>query len=335
VWTGLAQAIGLRYYGIPGIHIPHTTGFYYIEPPEDQAWMRADEYDELIKDPTAFLYNVWLPRVSTEIVAPGSPNSYRNNLALVKGGMAMWNYFMAFGTQNKRLMEESGTVSAISGIFKAPFDILADKLRGYIGLTMDMMSQPKKVLKACEALPTVRALKDTVGGVESQFLHIRMTGTIESVHSRSAELWSKLLQQFGVGQQLDLHSLSQGLELGVPPKLFRVQLSVRRDGPADVARSWIANDDRAILHGGLSGDPEVQAIVDGSRAEVVRRISRAIGTRRPSPTLRIALRGWVGFLEAASLDWLDRRDLSKERLVQLLAQSIPATIRTVNRVSDH
>ena len=67
VWTGLAQAVGLRYYGIPGIGIPHTTGFKYIEPPEDQAWMRANEYDELIKDPTDFLYNVWLPRVSTEV----------------------------------------------------------------------------------------------------------------------------------------------------------------------------------------------------------------------------------------------------------------------------
>ena len=26
VWTGLAQAAGLRYYGIPGIGIPHTSG---------------------------------------------------------------------------------------------------------------------------------------------------------------------------------------------------------------------------------------------------------------------------------------------------------------------
>ena len=51
VWTGLAQAVGLRYYGIPGIGIPHTTGFNYIEPPEDQAFMRADEYDALIDDP--------------------------------------------------------------------------------------------------------------------------------------------------------------------------------------------------------------------------------------------------------------------------------------------
>jgi len=152
VWTGLAQAAGLRYYGIPGIGIPHTTGFNFIEPPEDQAFMHADEYDALIDDPTGFLYNVWLPRVSTEVAHIGEPATYRNNLALVKSSMAMMVYFYAFGPQIQRLRDECGTVSAIAGIFKAPFDIIGDKLRGYIGLTMDMAIQPDKVLKACEAL---------------------------------------------------------------------------------------------------------------------------------------------------------------------------------------
>ena len=152
VWTGLAQAIGLRYYGIPGIGIPHTSGFNYIEPPEDQAFMREDEYDVLIDDPTAFLYNIWLPRVSTEASKIGDRATYRNNIALVKGAMAMLSYFYAFGPQIERLRRECGMPSAIAGIFKAPFDILADKLRGYVGLTFDMQSQPEKVLKACEAL---------------------------------------------------------------------------------------------------------------------------------------------------------------------------------------
>ncbi len=152
VWTGLAQAAGLRYYGIPGIGIPHTSGFNYIEPSEDQAFMREDEYDALIDDPTGFLYNVWLPRVSTEVARAGQPATYRNNLALVKSSMAMMVYFYAFGPQIQRLREECGTVSAIAGIFKAPFDIIGDKLRGYIGLTVDMQTQPDKVLQACEAL---------------------------------------------------------------------------------------------------------------------------------------------------------------------------------------
>ncbi len=152
VWTGLTQAIGLKYYGIPGLHIPKDTGFQYREPPEDNAFMKPDEYDALAEDPVGFLYNVWLPRVSTEISPMGSPTSYRNNLSFVKGGMAMMSYFTAFGPQIQRLRQECGTVSAIAGIFKAPFDIIADKMRGYLGLTMDLFERPKQVLKACEAL---------------------------------------------------------------------------------------------------------------------------------------------------------------------------------------
>ncbi len=152
VWTGLTEAIGLDYYAVPGIDLSPNIGFQYKEPGEDNAFMKADEYDQLIDDPTAFLYNVWLPRVSRDVCAIGEPSTYRNNLALVKGSMAMLQYFMGFGTQIGLLRQESGTVSAIAGILKAPFDILADKLRGYIGLVMDLHTQPDKVLAACEAL---------------------------------------------------------------------------------------------------------------------------------------------------------------------------------------
>ncbi len=152
VWTGLTQAIGIKYYAVPGIELDVNVGFQYIEPPEDQAFMRADEYDALIADPTGFLYNVWLPRVVNELHAPGEPVTYRHNLSLVRGGMAMMRYFNAFPEQIRLLREECGTVSALAGILKAPFDILADKLRGYLGLVMDMFQQPDKVLKACEAL---------------------------------------------------------------------------------------------------------------------------------------------------------------------------------------
>lgn len=152
VWTGLVKAIGLRYYAVPGIEVPADSAFQYLEPPEDGAWMRENEYDALIEDPTGFLFNVWLPRVSTDVVAPGEPSTFRNNLSFLKGGMAMMQYFGGFGVQAARLRQESGTVSAISGILKAPFDILADKLRGYKGLCMDMFRQPKKVQAACESM---------------------------------------------------------------------------------------------------------------------------------------------------------------------------------------
>jgi len=152
VWTGLTEAIGMKYYGVPGIHVPPNVGFQYLEPSEENAFMKSDEYDQLIEDPTGFLFNVWLPRVSNDVQPNGKPTSYRNNLSFLKGGMAMLSYFGGFAKQNELLRTESGTVSAISGILKAPMDILADKLRGYIGLAMDLLQRPQKVLAACEAL---------------------------------------------------------------------------------------------------------------------------------------------------------------------------------------
>ncbi len=54
------------------------------------------------------------------------------------------------------------------------------------------------------------------------------------------------------------------------------------------------------------------------------------------PTLRVTLRGWIGFVEAASLDWVERRELGREALRELctavLMQAIPvATLRDGER----
>ncbi|HSB13586.1 MAG TPA: uroporphyrinogen decarboxylase family protein [Bryobacteraceae bacterium] len=152
VWTGLTQAIGLRYYGVPGIDVGPDVGFQYREPSEREAFMKREEYDDLIEDPTRFLYETWLPRVTGEVSAKGTPVTYRNNLSFVKGGMSMLSYFAAFGPQVERMRRETGTVSSICGMLKAPLDILADKLRGYIGLAFDLKEIPEKVVAACHAL---------------------------------------------------------------------------------------------------------------------------------------------------------------------------------------
>ena len=152
VWPCITDAASVRYYGVPGVDVPPDRGFQYIEPPEGHSFMRADEYDRLIDDPTAFLYEVWLPRASRRIAGAGSPNTFRSDVALVSSAMAMVQYFNAYGPHCGRLTNEAGTPGALCGIFKAPLDILGDKLRGYIGLTMDLYEQPDKVMKACEAL---------------------------------------------------------------------------------------------------------------------------------------------------------------------------------------
>src|SRR5579884_3461265 len=72
-------------------------------------------------------------------------------------------------------------------------------------------------------------------------------------------------------------------------------LTLQRSLEAHV--DWIdANADAylAVLQGGLSSDPAVQAIVEASRADVVDRLARGFGIRRVTPTQRTILRGWVG-----------------------------------------
>lgn len=152
VWTGLTQAAGLKYYGVPGIDVPADVCFQYREPADQTSFMKREEYDDLIADPVRFLYETWLPRVSSDFCERGQAVTFRNNLAFVKSSMAMMDYFTAFGPQVERMRRECGTVSAICGMLKAPLDILGDKFRGYVGLAFDLMEIPEKVQQACEAL---------------------------------------------------------------------------------------------------------------------------------------------------------------------------------------
>jgi hypothetical protein len=46
----------------------------------------------------------------------------------------------------------------------------------------------------------------------------------------------------------------------------------------------------------------------------------------PPPGVRIAVRGWVGFAEAASLEWLERRELSRDELRDLLIRALRGAV---------
>ena len=153
IWTGLIDSIGIRWYKIPGIDLDPNMGFQYKEPKEeDGAYMKADEYDLFIDSPTEFLANVWLPRTSKFMVPVGEPNTYRNNIAWLKGGIGMMQY-LADSRQAISLLEsECGVVQSVAGILKAPFDILSDKLRGFRMISADLHRRPDKVLAATEAV---------------------------------------------------------------------------------------------------------------------------------------------------------------------------------------
>lgn len=82
----------------------------------------------------------------------------------------------------------------------------------------------------------------------------------------------------------------------------------------------------ALMRSGVGQDAEVAAVLEATRARYVARISARLGITDPDPRLRIALRGWLGFVEAASIEWLDRRDLARDALRDLLAQLLLVTL---------
>src|SRR5688572_24638583 len=69
---------------------------------------------------------------------------------------------------------------------------------------------------------------------------------------------------------------------------------------------------RAIMAGGIGTDGEVRKILGGERERVIARVAEALGEAEPSPALRTALQGWLSFMEGATLDWLDHRDLERD-----------------------
>jgi AcrR family transcriptional regulator len=81
-----------------------------------------------------------------------------------------------------------------------------------------------------------------------------------------------------------------------------------------------------LLKGGIGSDTSVAAIVDETRTVLMTRILRGAGVAQPPALLRLTLRGWVGFVEATSVEWLERRDLARDELLALWARALIALV---------
>ncbi|HET6547827.1 MAG TPA: TetR/AcrR family transcriptional regulator [Solirubrobacter sp.] len=72
-----------------------------------------------------------------------------------------------------------------------------------------------------------------------------------------------------------------------------------------------------------SGVPEVRALLDRVRAETAQRILDGLSKDdAPSPLLRTTVRGWLGFMDGACLDWIEHRDLERAELHGLLLATL-------------
>ncbi|MDA0184300.1 TetR/AcrR family transcriptional regulator [Solirubrobacter phytolaccae] len=83
--------------------------------------------------------------------------------------------------------------------------------------------------------------------------------------------------------------------------------------------------DKMIRNAGAA--PEVRALLDRVRSQTANRILVGLSPDGPpSPLLRTAIRGWLGFLDGACLDWVNHDDVDRETLHGLLVSTLVASV---------
>ncbi|MFJ1973445.1 TetR/AcrR family transcriptional regulator [Streptomyces sp. NPDC087903] len=90
---------------------------------------------------------------------------------------------------------------------------------------------------------------------------------------------------------------------------------------------------RTIVSGGVGFDTEVHAIRDGVREAIVATIAEgAYGRTDITAPARVGLLAWVCSVEGATLDWIDRQDLSRETLCDLLVKMLGGVMRAIEEM---
>ncbi len=158
-----------RLYAYPGHGLPMSAkGVQFVE----GEYMKGDEYDALIRNPSDFWMRVYMPRVfgalepfkalvpwtdfielpAMKLMPFTRPDVQGALQALIDAGREL-SKWIARVRGFSDLAIASGFPSATGGAFcKAPFDTLGDTLRGTKGIMMDMYRQPDKLLEAMEVM---------------------------------------------------------------------------------------------------------------------------------------------------------------------------------------
>jgi AcrR family transcriptional regulator len=73
--------------------------------------------------------------------------------------------------------------------------------------------------------------------------------------------------------------------------------------------------------------PEARELVEGFRQRTMDLIlAQLTEGREPRPALRIAIKGWLGYMDAAILDWTESKDLPRAKLRELLLGAFGAAL---------
>jgi hypothetical protein len=179
------EILGYKLLKWPGHGISKdSTGYQYTE----GEYMLPEDYPALIEDPSDFWLRTYMPRafgaleplkmispftnqwepvmVGPSVIPFGIPPVQDALKALINAGNEAMAWIQQIGGIEGGLMS-MGFVNGAGGATKAPFDYLADTLRGSRGIMVDMYRRPEMVLKAMERIIPI-AVKSGAGGATMQ-----------------------------------------------------------------------------------------------------------------------------------------------------------------------
>ena len=176
------EKIGHKLHKWPGHGLPDDAPMYqYVE----GVYMKPEEYDDFIENPTDYWMRVFLPRTAgtlepLQYLAPFNPiltnplgwvmSFSRPDVrqafeALLEAGKEIAKWRDAVGEVSREALEEGYASFAGGGMAGAPFDNLSDVLRGTQGIVMDIYRQPEKIKEAMERLVPI-IVKGAVRGAD-------------------------------------------------------------------------------------------------------------------------------------------------------------------------
>jgi uroporphyrinogen-III decarboxylase len=146
----------------------------------EREYIKADEYDRLIHDPTDFWLRTFMPRqagafapladlphLTPFIGLPvfylsrfGDPKIQKAFKTMMKAGDDIVKWQKIIGEASRAAIE-AGYPPFMGGICGAPFDMLTDMCRGTTGIIMDMYRQPEKVHEAMARITPI-VIQDTI-----------------------------------------------------------------------------------------------------------------------------------------------------------------------------
>jgi hypothetical protein len=167
---GAAMTIlGLKNQLWPGGPIPTDYEYQFVE----GEYMKEDEYDMFLSDPTGFIIRRYLPRVygalsplknlppldsmfmGVEMLTPlfTSPEFLEMATRIAEAGRHAIEFMKTIGDSYGELAQLGFPAFApvtIGGVGGAPFDMISSFLRGMKGSMLDMYRRPEKLLRACD-----------------------------------------------------------------------------------------------------------------------------------------------------------------------------------------